>query len=163
MARRRKRPGSLPVHRWPLWKVVAASLFWVPWSGLPLLMPPYVPGWALVVCGALFLAMFGATLWIYLRDNLWARSTLVFSSFPGVLALMASRAWLAALPITWEWLLPLWVAVILAALLPFTAPKLSALLWREQTTPRTRAGRAFMAICLVVAPTAGTLGAVWGM
>ncbi|MEW6569001.1 MAG: hypothetical protein AB1449_12715, partial [Chloroflexota bacterium] len=63
----------------------------------------------------------------------------------------------------WEWLLPLWVAVILAALLPFIAPKLSKFLWTEQTAPRTRIGRAFMAICLAAAPTAGTLGAAWGM
>ncbi len=163
MAGRRKGRGSLPVHRWPLWKVVALGLVWLPWSALPLLVPPYVPGWALVACGALFLAMFGATLWIYFRDNLWARSSLAFSGLPGVFALVASRAWLAALPITWKWLFPLWGAVIVAALLPFTAPKLSMFLWTEQTAPRTRVGRVFMAFLLAVAPTAGTLGAAWGM
>ncbi|MEW6569025.1 MAG: hypothetical protein AB1449_12840 [Chloroflexota bacterium] len=163
MTGRRKRRGSLPVHRWPLWKVVAAGLFWLLWSALPLLIPPYVPGWALVACGALFFAMFGATLWVYFRDNLWARSTLGFSAFPGVFTLMTSRAWLFALPISWQWLLPLWGAVVVAALLPFTAPKLSRVLWTEQTAPRTRLGRALMALLLVVGPSAGTLGAAWGM
>ncbi len=163
MTERRKRRGSLPVHRWPLWKVITAGLFWLPWSALPLLVPPYVPEWALVASSALFFALFGATLWVYFKDNLWARCVGVFTSFPGVITLMASRAWLAAVPISWEWLLPLWGAIVVAALLPFIAPKLSRFLWTEQTEPRTRLGRAFMALLLAVGPSAGTLGAAWGM
>lgn len=152
------------MHRWPLWKVVAVALpLWAMTSAIPLLMPPYTPGWALVACGVLFSAMFGATLWVYVRDDLWGRAVGAFTVLPGVFTVTASRAWLAALPVTWEWLLPLWAAVVLAALLPFAAPRLSRFLWTEQTAPRTRVGRAFMAIVLAAAPSAGTLGAAWGM
>ncbi|MGQ9561850.1 MAG: hypothetical protein ACUVWA_15270 [Candidatus Oleimicrobiaceae bacterium] len=164
MTRRRKRRGPLPIHRWPLWKkVVVLGPGSLVWSSVPLLIPPYVPEWTLGVTITLFLSMFGAILWAHFRDNILARSIRVFAGYPGVFTLMASRAWLAALPIGWTWLLPLWGAVVLAALLPFVAPDISETLWREQTTPRTRVGKAFMAFLLAIGPSAGTLGAAWGM
>ena len=154
----------LPIHRWPLWKVIVAGLpLWAMWSALPLLLPPYTPDWVLVSSGLLFLGMFGPWLRVYFRDGLWARSIFVFSVLPGVFTLFGTRAWLAAIPIPWEWLLPLWAAVIVAALLPFAFPKLSRFLWTEQTAPRTRIGRALMVLLLAVGPSAGTLGTAWGM
>ncbi|MEW6569411.1 MAG: hypothetical protein AB1449_14850 [Chloroflexota bacterium] len=154
-----------PAYSWPLWKLLALAIpAFAAWSALPLIVPPHFSEWAVATCGALFVSGLGSTLWLYICGyNPWVQAIAAFSLLPGVFTLLATRTWLYALPITWEWLLPLWVAVILAALLPFTAPKLSKFLWTEQTAPRTRVGRAFMAICLAAAPTAGTLGAAWGM
>jgi hypothetical protein len=152
------------MHRWALWKVVAIAVpLWGMTSAIPLVVPPYSPTWALIACASLFFIMVSATLWVYFRDSIWGRSIAVFTVFPGVFTLMASRAWLAALPISWEWLLPLWAAVVAVALLPFAAPRLSKSLWTEQTAPRTRLGRALMVLLLAVGPSAGTLGAAWGM
>lgn len=152
------------MHEWPIWKVLplmgAVSAMA---SAIPLLVPPYTK-WAFATSGALFIGVLGPTLWLYFFGyNLLAQAVAIYCLLPGMVGLLASRAWLYALPISWEWLLPLWVAVIVAALLPFTAPRLSEFLWREQTAPRTRIGRAFMALCLAASPTAGTLGAAWGM
>ena len=161
--RRLSRP-KLPMHAWPLWKLLALV---VPvsaiWSAFPIIVPPYAK-WVLVVCGAMFVCALGSILWLYLYGyNPWAQAILGFSFLPGMFTILASRAWLVAAPINWVWLLPLWGAVLVASLLPLVAPGVSKFLWTEQTAPRTRMGRALMAFCLAVAPAAGTLGAAWGL
>lgn len=161
--RRPSRP-QLPMHDWPLWKLLALA---VPvsaiWSAFPIIVPPHAK-WVLVVCGAMFVSALGSILWLYLYGySPWAQAVLGFSFLPGMFTFLATRAWLVVLHINWVWLLPLWGAVLVAALVPLVAPRLSKFLWTEQTAPRTRIGRALMAFCLAAAPTAGTLGAAWGL
>ncbi|MEW6569448.1 MAG: hypothetical protein AB1449_15035 [Chloroflexota bacterium] len=164
MTERRKRRGPLPIHHWPLLKVLALEIpVSALWCALPLAIPPYLSKWAIAACAALFLAILISTLVVYYNDSLWARATAGFCLLGGPITLIAARAWLVVLSARWEWLLPLVGGLVVAVVLPFIAPKLSRFLWIEQNAPRTRIGRAFMALCLALAPAAGTLGAAAGM
>ncbi len=161
----RKRRDLMPFHDWPLWKVVVLYLpFTAVWCAFPLIVPPYVPRWAIAASASLFAVTFGSVLWLRFRDNPWGRGVLHFAMVPAMFGLVAVRAWMVALPDDREWTLVfLGAGMAAAAVLPFVAPRLSDFLWQEQTVPRTRIGRAFFALCLAIAPSAGVMGASYGM
>ena len=117
---------------------------------------------------ALYLGVAMATLsviisvWNWRKYSWWSRlsTSLMMSLF---FFAISARAWSEVFDIIWIWLLPILLLYILAWILPLISPSISQALWREQTAPQTRMGRAFMAIVLALAPLAGVLGAGFGM
>jgi hypothetical protein len=64
---------------------------------------------------------------------------------------------------TWIWIVPFVIAYLFAWLLPYLYPGVSELLFQEQMTPKTDAGKAFMRVAWAILPIAGAGGAFIGM
>ncbi len=157
-----KRTKIHPNANWAWWQILAASTIGLGLFGaMPGLLPPIsVP---VVRLGLIFAvpAIFAAMLnwWSY---NWWSRISLVAVWSLLILA-TAARAWFLLIGITWVWLLPILLAYLLAWAMPAINPRVSAILWREQTTPQTRVGRIVLVIALAIGPSAGVIGASLGM
>ncbi len=76
---------------------------------------------------------------------------------------IAIRGWILVMGITWIWLVPISSAYLLAWAMPALNPRLSGILWREQTAPQTRTGRTLLGLSLAIGPSAGVLGASLGL
>jgi len=61
------------------------------------------------------------------------------------------------------WMILILTAYILAWVLPALNPKSSAFLWKEQDTPKSRFGRAFLTFSAKIPPIAGSGGALIDM
>ena len=146
----------------PLWKAIPlAALAFLLTSALLLFIPPFLSRSAFTIGGILILLGLGTVLWARYHYSLWAEFIGNFI-VPVQFLAVASRAWMFALPINWVLLVPLWVVFIMASALPVLNPRFSKFLWWEQFAPQTGLGRAFMALCLALAPAAGMIGAIWG-
>ena len=77
--------------------------------------------------------------------------------------LIGARLLLFYMENTWIWVLPFVVAYLFAWLLPYLYPGVSELLFQEQMTPKTGAGKAFMRVAWAFLPIAGAGGAFIGM
>jgi len=151
-----------PASNWPWWKALLGSAigFGV-WGVLPGLLPP-------ISTLAIRLGLLGsfatifASMWAWRTYNWWAR--LVAPALWTILILaIAARGWMLVMGISWIWLVPMLSAYLLAWTMPALNARLSVVLWREQTTPRTRAGRALLVLALAFGPSAGVIGASVGM
>ncbi len=147
---------------WPLWKVLLASLVGFGVLGLlPGLMPPIsIPT---IRLGLLWLvATTAVCVWAWATYNWWARvATAALLSIQWLV--IAARSWLLVVASPWMLLVPVLLAYLLAWALPALDPRLSVILWREQTAPQTRIGRALLVLALAVGPSAGVIGASLGM
>lgn len=92
----------------------------------------------------------------------WARLALGVIMTLQFLAI-ASRSWWILVGFQWIWVAPMFLAYLVAWLLPLLRPRISDVLWREQTAPQTRIGRTILAIALGIGPSAGVIGASLGM
>jgi len=157
-----KRSQRHPNSHWAWWQALAASLFVFGLFGaLPGFLPPISIsamklGWFIGVPAVL------AGVWSWWNFNWWPRIAFgVLLTLQILLA--ASRAWFLLIGITWVWLLPILLAYLLAWALPAIKPRVSAILWREQTAPQTRVGQIILVIALAIGPSAGVIGASLGM
>lgn len=156
------KPGRHPYARWHWWQAAGMGLLAFGGFGLLLtFLPEFAPaaaaaGLALALAGTL------AGLWNWQTFS-WGARLATASVLALELLLIGIRAWAALDTSWWLWLPTLLVVVLAAWALPVVRPRLSAVLWREQVAPRTRAGRGCLALALAVAPIAGVLGGGLGM
>jgi len=159
-----------PSSEWPLWRVliatfvgysVIAALLYLLATAPPLIAPrPAVAGLAV----ALVLLAVAATLWSWKTRQWWPR--LAASAMFSLLFLaMSLTSWFAVLRGVWLWVVVIAIvaAYLLAWALPAVSIPLSTLLWREQSSPQTPAGRAVLKWALFVGlGGAGVIGASVG-
>jgi len=151
-----------PISHWRLWQVFPTLVFAAGVFGiLPGLIPPFSISAFWIGIGLAALAI-PVGLWNWWTYNWWARLTILLLWTVQIL-LLASRGWSQLIPIIWIWLVPILGAYVVAWLLPALNPVLSGVLWREQWCPETRMGRAIMGVVLAVGPSAGVLGASFGL
>jgi hypothetical protein len=154
---------------WPLWKVVAVSgLAFVFVAGLltiSAVIPPKIESPVLfLMTGLLVLAGIGFSVWRRLTRNWWA-SVGVAVALTVLLLAIGIRFWSILVQGTAYWIIVgvTATAYIGAWIVPALSPALSRFLWREQTAPVTRVGRAILRWSLALGlGGAGILGAASG-
>lgn len=155
--------GAFGRPDWPLWKVIIIAPFiYGIFSLLFLIVPPVFAEYAILL--ALFFSLAGTVtlMWGHFSRSNWPE---VLGTFIFTLQLLtfASRAWVAAIPITWVWHLPLYVVFLLAWALPLISSRFSGIVGNEINSPKTRFGRGVMALFLGLGPSAGFIGASIGI
>ena len=157
-----KRSKGHPKVIWAWWKVLSlAILVFGVFGALPGFLPPVSIsamrlGWALAIPAAL------AALWSWWNFSWWAR--LAGAALWSLQILVTgARAWTLLIGITWIWLVPIVSAYLLAWAMPAMQPLVSETLWGEQWTPQTRWGKTILGLTLAIGPSAGVLGAAFGM
>lgn len=155
----------LPADNWPIWKliIVPAVLFGL-WALLPTLYPSYSTAALFISISLVILGIAGVVLVGRGRRRLG--QTLFGNAFFLLILAMGARGWFVVVGNTTTW--AFWMAIIIAAYvlawaLPALNPRLSALLWKEQYTPETKFGRAFLSFSSRILPIAGSGGALIGM
>lgn len=154
---------KLTIHRWPLWKSLAAALaLYLPLTALLVVIPPSFSRSALLLAGGLIGVgvcglMWGR--WGSPRVSEIAGSFILTSQF----LVIGLRAWSAVMPVRWTLVTIVIALFILAWVLPLLMPGLSTWLWREQVAPQTRAGRRLLAVSVLVFPSVGIVGASAGL
>jgi hypothetical protein len=144
------------------WQMAAASLLGFGILSILLFLLPSYSRIFLIIGIALSSIGTITSIWSWWTYNWFARLIVAIIGslfFVGI----TFRAWAEIAPFFSMWLSILMVCYILAWVLPALNPSFSAYLWREQTAPQTRFGRAFLGVMLTVAPIAGVLGASFGM
>lgn len=157
-----KRSKRHPIAHWRWWQTIAGAVFVYGGFAVLLAFFPSFSTTALKVGIGLAIPAMLAAVWNWWTYHWWARLTLAILWTLQFLSI-AARAWAGAIPVAWVWLAPILSAYLLAWMLPALKPTLSSFLWREQTAPQTRFGRAFMTVMITLAPVAGVLGASIGM
>jgi len=157
----RPKSATLPVSTYPWWKIFGLPLaLFTPLSILLVIIPPTGESpWVGFAVGIVFIGMVPlivARLW----DAWWAAYALA-GVLSAELLLIAIRIWLLLLPPNPNWLAPLVLLYVVAWAIPLVMPKLSAVLWREQTAPKTTLGRGCLGIALGIGGAAGGIGAVF--
>lgn len=147
---------------WAWWKMLAASIVGFGFFGalIGLIPPPSMKG--LLVGLSLALLAVLAAMWSWKTYSWWAR-VLTGILFTLEILALAARCWNMLLPNPWLWAPFIGVAYITAWLLPAVVPAFSAVFWREQIAPQTRAGRFILGVSLGLVPVVGVLGASVGM
>ncbi len=154
---------KLPVHRWPLWKAVGASvLLFLPFSAFLILVPPSFSRSAWLMAGAVIASGVLALNWGRWGDPRISEGLAAFV-FTAQFLVIGLRAWSASVSVTRVWAFVVILAFLLAWGIPLLAPSLSEWLWREQKTPQTRVGRRLLGISLMILPAVGIIGASAGM
>jgi hypothetical protein len=156
---------TLPVEHWGWPKLIFfPSLLFGAWSALAVFTPHYSPG-ALVI--GIILTLFGVTGAILVSKRYRRAGQLAFSNaFLLIFLTISGRSWRVVIgnDLIWGiWMSILLVIYILAWFLPSLNPDLSAFLWREQYTPETSVGKAFLNISARFLPISGAVGALFGM
>ncbi|MGH2621927.1 MAG: hypothetical protein ACRDHG_15350 [Anaerolineales bacterium] len=157
-----KRTKRHPLARWAWWQMLALSAVGFGFLGATFgFFPPI--SISVIRLGLLSsVPVIIAAMWSWWTYSWWARlsvQALVTLQFLAI----AARCWTLVIGISWVWLVPILSAYLLAWALPALNPRLSAILWREQWTPQTRVGRALLGLALAIGPSAGVLGASFGM
>ncbi len=158
-----------PMGDWAMWKVVAVSAFaYVSFGGLfyaSLFLPPRSDSLGLILMtGLIALAGVGLSVWRRLTGSWWA-SVGVAIALTVLFLAIGIRFWSILIRGTAYWII---VGVTVTAYigawgLPVLSPALSRFLWREQTAPVTRVGRAILRWCLALGlGGAGIVGAASG-
>ena len=159
---KKKRKTPIPIEDWPLWKLVGLILIS---SGLLAIMLTFIPYYhpiAFVI--GIILLVTGVISFIYtIRKKNWWAGVVFQNTWPLLIFAMGARALISQLPIGWIWITLLLACYILAWLVPVLDPKLSALLWREQTAPETRLGKGCMVFVMKFSPTIMALGPISGI
>lgn len=156
-----KRPFSS--KSMPIWKRITFYLISLGVLGTILTFLPsgYHPIAFLVAIGLLFAGLAAAIYADRTRD--W-RAVVVFSSiFPTLFLTIGLRVLINQLLYAGIWISLLLVCYLFAWLIPMIAPKFSALLWREQTNPRTRLGIGCMGVFTRFSAGIMALGPLAGM
>jgi hypothetical protein len=157
-----KRSKLHPNSHWRWWQALGISVFSFGGIGSLLgVLPPFSIAALTIGLGlGLITAIIG--FWNWWSCNWW--SQLLLGVFTGFLFLsFVLRVWAEIALAEWIWLLIIIGFYLLAWIMPSIQPSISTVLWREQTAPRTRMGRASMRVLLAIAPIAGVLGASFGM
>ena len=159
MIRRSKRHG---LARWAWWRVLALAIFgFAPFGALLGYLPPISVSLARAGMVLSVLAIL-AVMWSWWTYSWWARLAAPAIWTMQILAIGA-RGWTLVIGMSWVWLVPILSAYLLAWVMPAINPHQSDMIWREQTTPQTRTGRALLGLALGIGPSAGVLGASIGM
>jgi len=151
-----------PLARWRWWQVLGMAVFSFGIFGL---MIGFFPGYSSAAAyTGLALAIIGvvASIWNW-RSYDWLARFLTAAVWSLMLLALSARSLTRVINPWWLAVAALVGTYLLAWALPPSAPGVSALLWREQTTPQTRIGRWFLAACIALLPIAGVLGANIGM
>ena len=151
-----------PLARRPMWQVLAIAGFSFGVFGLLLgIFPAYSP---LALLIGVLIAVVGllAAMW---NLRAYSRSSRLATAIAWSLMviLLAARSLALVIDPWWLWAVPLAALYFIAWALPAIRPGTSALLWREQTAPRTQLGRGCLALAIAMAPIAGALGASVGI
>jgi hypothetical protein len=156
------RPRRHPYSLWRWWQVAGTGVFVFGGFGLLVgLLPEYSPA---ALAAGLSLAVLGTLAGIWNWRAYSHRSRLVTALVWCLqFLLIAVRAWVVLNVPLWAWLPALLMVFVAAWTLPFLQPRLSGVFWREQTAPRSRAGRGCLVLALMVTPIAGVLGGSFGM
>jgi hypothetical protein len=147
----------------PLWKRIAFYLISLGALGAMITFFPsgYRPV-ALMVGITLFIIGLIAAIYAD-RSNDWRAVVLFSSIFPSLFFTLGARALISQLSHAWIWISLLLSCYLLAWLIPMITPRLSAFLWREQTSPKTRLGMGCMGIFTRFSATIMALGPLTGM
>ncbi|NIS82044.1 MAG: hypothetical protein GTO14_17975 [Anaerolineales bacterium] len=157
-----KQPKKHPYAHWRWWQAIGIALFSFGGFGILVgILPPF-SSTALKIGLVLAAVATIAAVWNWRSYNWWSRLT-VGGLWTLQIMAIAARAFAESLPNLWLWFVPTIGAYLLAWSLPALRPAISSLLWREQTAPQTRWGRAFLGLMIALAPVAGVLGASFGM
>jgi hypothetical protein len=151
-----------PLAAWPWWRVLALSVGSFGFFGLIVAFFPDFSPLAATLGAILVAGGIAASMWNWMTYDWWAR-VLTAEIWSLMLVVLSYRSlgeliqpsWLVAglvvLPLAMAWLLP------------GKAPRVSAFLWREQTTPQTTIGRWLLVVCVALVPLVGILGVSFGM
>ena len=156
---------TLPVEHWGWPKLIFfPTLLFGSLAILVIFTPHYSPG-ALVI--GIILTLFGVTGAILVSKGCRRAGQLAFSNaFLLIFLTISGRSWRVVIgnDLIWGiWMMVLMGMYILAWFLPSLNPDLSAFLWREQYTPETSVGKAFLNISARFLPISGAVGALFGM
>ena len=157
-------PVSRPLHplgRRPWWQVLSLALFTYGLLGALIWLHPVPDTTGLAVGGILVAIAIPVAMRNWRTYSWWARTSL--GVVTSLFFLVLGARMLLALSAEWSWLILALAGYGVALAIPAVWPKLSGLVWRELVTPRTKAGRAMMALGLSVLPIAGVLGASIGL
>lgn len=147
---------------WNWWKLLGACLGGFGTFGILLgLLPNYSLG-ALLIGLFLTLLITGMGLWGW-KTSYLIPQILVTILFTTQILCIGVRFWMAIYGGVMPWFPIIALGYILAWVFPIIMPKLSELLWREQTAPQTKVGKILLSAVLSIAPVAGVLGASGGM
>ncbi len=158
-----------PMANWPLWKVVVASAFtYAAFGGFfyaSLFVPPrhHTSGLIISTC-VLVLAGVSFSIWRRLTGSWWA-SVGVSVALTVQMMAISLRFWSILVQGTAYWIMVgvAAAAYIAAWFLPVIWPTVSRVIWREQTSPETRVGRAILRWSLALGlGGAGIVGAASG-
>ncbi len=154
---------KIPARKMPLWKILALSLFVLGGIGLlEAIFPPGPTTTSVVTAISLtFLGTCGMVLTARTRF-LWGRE-ISFNAW--LLLLFASGLrmidWVS--PISTGWVLLLLALYALAWFLPYIDSRISAVILREQMTPRSKAGKIYLQVVRrVIVPLSGA-GVLMGL
>ena len=163
MARYRMKETPLPIPKMPLWKWM--GLYLIPMGGFAAMLTLFPTGYHPVAfLIAITLLITGLIAGIYVsRTKDWRLVAVLQSTWPSLFFAIGARALISQSSNAWIWLSLLLVCYILAWLIPVIAPKLSTLLWREQTNPQTRLGMVGMSILTRFSAALMALGPCAGM
>jgi hypothetical protein len=154
--------SSLVSAQSPVWKLAALSFAsYTAFAAMLAILPYFSP--LILLAGFMLSGIATISGVVYLRRKSPAARCLSLVGFPTLLFGIGLRSWSAILGNGGAWLAVLVAAYFVAWLLPFLSPRISTFLFREQTTPRTKAGKVALAIVLALAPSAATLGTLTGM
>jgi len=152
----------LPAESMPLWKVLGLYIFSYGAFATMLTFIPYYHPIALVIGIILFIT--GLIAFICIRQTSdWRAVVVVQNTWPLLIFAMGARSLISQLSNGWIWVSLLLACYILAWLIPVLDPKLSALLWIEQTAPETRLGKGCMRVFIKFSPTIIALGPISGI
>lgn len=159
----KKKTGTpLPIEDWPLWKLIGLLLLSTGALAAMLTLIPYYHSTALILGIILFAT--GVITFIYtIRKKNWWAGVVFQNTWPLLFFAMGARSLISQLSNGWIWISLLLACYILAWLIPVLDPKLSALLWREQTAPETRLGKGCMGVFIKFSPTIIALGPISGI
>jgi len=162
MMTKKKPKTPLPIEDWPLWKLVGLILISNGALAIMLTFIPYYHSTALIF--GIILLVTGMISFIYtIRKKNWWAGVVFQNTWPLLFFAMGARSLISQLPNGWIWITLLLACYILAWLIPVLDPKLSALLWREQTAPETRLGKGYMGVFMKFSPTIIALGPISGI
>jgi hypothetical protein len=154
--------SSLVSARSPVWKLAALSFAsYSAFAAMLAILPYFSP--LIMLAGFMLSAVATISGLVYTKHESPAARCISLAAFPTLLFGIGLRSWSAMLGNGGAWLAVLVAAYFVAWLLPFLSPRVSTFLFREQTTPRTKVGKAALAIVFALAPSAATLGALTGM
>ncbi len=152
----------LPAEDWPLWKFVG---LWFISQGSFAAMLTFIPNYhPIALTLGIILAATGLIAAIYaVRARDWRALVVAQNTWPLLIFAIGARSLINQLSNGWIWISLLLACYILAWLIPVLDPKLSALLWREQTKPETRLGKGCMGFFIKFSPTIMALGPISGI
>jgi hypothetical protein len=162
MARYRMKT-ALPIPKMPLWKWITGYL--ISMGSFAAMLTFFPTGYhpiALLV--AITLLIPGLIAGIYVSHTKdWRALAVLQSTWPSLLFAIGTRALISQLSHGWIWISLLLACYLLAWLIPAITPKFSALLWREQTNPKTRLGSGCIGIITRFSAPIMGLGPLAGM